>query len=154
MKYRFALVILSSLFLLTACPIDRMLQRNEFTIKIENTAYENIFVQTNNNNPTNVKFDESILLLELELEDKNNQYTLYQNNQYKFYQDADLKCYLFSSSSAELRQDDSVSQYVEHGVFIIEKEGLRVISQDEYERLKPAFKPHPYDPSLCKVKED
>ena len=37
-------------------------------------------------------------------------------------------------------------------VFIIRKNGITVISRAEYEKLKPTFKPHPYDASLCKPK--
>jgi hypothetical protein len=37
-------------------------------------------------------------------------------------------------------------------VYLTEKSGLRVISIEEFERIKPTLKPHPYDPSLCKPK--
>lgn len=60
-----------------------------------------------------------------------------------FYQDAQKTCYLFSLNSSILR-----GSY--NDVVILQGNTYQRLSRAEYEKLKPTFKPHPYDASLCK----
>lgn len=62
-----------------------------------------------------------------------------------FYQDAQMTCYLFSLNSSVLS-----GSY--NDVVILQENTYQRLSRAEYEKLKPTFKPHPYDASLCKPK--
>lgn len=68
-----------------------------------------------------------------------------------FYQDKYKKCYLFSISAENLPKSINL---VPQGIVLINKNGMKIISKTEYNRIKPTFKPHQYDPSLCKPKPD
>ena len=68
-----------------------------------------------------------------------------------FYQDKAKQCYLFSYSMEELiKMREATSLWWNDAIYIIQKDGISVISESEYKKLKPTFKPHPYDASLCK----
>lgn len=72
-----------------------------------------------------------------------------------FYQDQEQNCYLFSMTNKELfdmEKKFSKSHKGQTPIFLIEKDGIRVIAMDEYEQIKSKLKPHPYDSSLCKPK--
>lgn len=72
-----------------------------------------------------------------------------------FYQDQEQNCYLFSMTNKELfdmEEKFSKSHKGQTPIFLIEKDGIRVIAMDEYEQIKSKLKPHPYDSSLCKPK--
>lgn len=70
-----------------------------------------------------------------------------------FYQQANGVCPLFKYTSQELIQKKEQAGFDKESydaVFMIGKNGITVISRAGYEKLKPTFKPHPYDASLCK----
>lgn len=68
-----------------------------------------------------------------------------------FYQDKNKQCYLFSYSMEELiKMREETGSWWNDPIYIIQKDGISVISESEYEKLKPTFKSHPYDASLCK----
>ncbi len=71
------------------------------------------------------------------------------------YYQKDNMCYLFSYTTEDLvsmKEQAGFDKESDDAVFIIRKNGITVISRAEYEKLKPTFKPHPYDASLCKPK--
>lgn len=69
------------------------------------------------------------------------------------YYQKDNMCYLFSYTTEDLvsmKEQAGFDKESDDAVFIIRKNGITVISRAEYEKLKPTFKPHPYDASLCR----
>lgn len=70
-----------------------------------------------------------------------------------FYQDESMQCYLFSYSMDELiKMREVTGPGWNDPIYIIQKDGISVISEAEYEKLKPTFKPHSYNPNLCRPK--
>ncbi len=76
-----------------------------------------------------------------------------ESDQVNFYQDKNRKCLLFSISNNDLinmEREFVKSNKNQQSVFIIEENGIRIISQAEYEQMKPTLAPHKFDSSLCK----
>lgn len=68
------------------------------------------------------------------------------------YQGSNDECLLYSYTRKELqelKQQAGFSLY-SNAVFLIEKDGLHVVSQKEYNNIAPTFVPHKFDSALCK----
>ena len=73
------------------------------------------------------------------------------------FQDINRKCLLYSYTKEELlalKNKAGFSITDEDTVFLLEKTGIRVVSEGEYKKLKPTLQPHPYDQTLCKPEPD
>lgn len=133
--------ILILLLFLTGCPMDRY----EFgwnDVNIVNVSNDKLYYTSDSKFVTStlnsLKFNE-IKIIPLCVGNCNNGIDEIIN----FYQDAQKTCYLFSLNSSILN-----GSY--NDVVIIQGNTYQRISRAEYEKLKPTFKPHPYDASLCR----
>ena len=74
------------------------------------------------------------------------------------FQGPEAKCFLYSYTREELIELANKAGFSiekQNAIFLLERTGIRVVSADEYtKKLEPTFKPHRYDPSLCKSKPD
>ena len=72
------------------------------------------------------------------------------------FQDKARKCLLYSYTKEELMElkKEAGIPINYTAAFLLEKTGIRVISEKEYRKLKPTLKPHRYDPALCKPQAD
>ena len=73
------------------------------------------------------------------------------------FQGSGTKCFLYSYTKEELlelKNKAGFSRDAAGAVFLLERTGIRVVSSEEYNKLKPTLKPYRYDPSLCKPKPD
>lgn len=62
-------------------------------------------------------------------------------------------CIIQTYSNAELLQLKLNAGYNtkdNNVVFVVNENNITVVSREEYEKLRPTFKPHSYDASLCK----
>ena len=73
------------------------------------------------------------------------------------FQDDDRKCLLYSYTKEDmlaLKNKAGFSMTDYGAVFLLEKTGIRVVSREKYEKLKPTLQPHRYDQALCKPEPD
>jgi hypothetical protein len=96
-----------------------------------------------------------------------------ENDAIDFYQDEKKECYLFSknvSDIVKIRQkkmndmDEELRQKLGREfsreyqgilrslIIAVDKDGIIVLTEEEFEKLKPTLKPHTFDESLCKSK--
>lgn len=78
----------------------------------------------------------------------------------KFYQDKEKKCFLYAYTDYELLKiqrniflNDKEYRENENKKYILtllDKKGAKAITKEGYEQNKQNYKPHPYDPTLCK----
>lgn len=138
MKKIYTLILLS---FLTGCPMDRY----EFgwnNINIVNTFNNKLYYTSNSkftpNTLKSLNFNETKVVSMCIGNCSNNL-----DESLNFYQDIQKNCYLYSLNSSVFSGDY-------HGIIILQGNTYKKISRAEYEKLKPTFKPHPYDASLCK----
>lgn len=87
----------------------------------------------------------------IKFNDVNAMHNTYFTNTY--YQDFHRTCFLFAYTTLELikmKEQAGFNKESTDAIFMIGRDGISVVSRAEYEKLKPTFKPHPYDASLCK----
>ena len=73
------------------------------------------------------------------------------------FHDIKRKCLLYSYTREELielKKEAGFSIKDRGAVFLLERTGIRVVSEEEYKKLKPTLKPHRPDPALCKPEPD
>jgi hypothetical protein len=71
------------------------------------------------------------------------------------YQSPNENCYLYSYDSRKLVEEKIQAGYTpesQDAIFLLTGNGVKLVDRFEYEKMKPALKPHPYDASLCKPK--
>jgi len=74
-----------------------------------------------------------------------------------FYQDENKQCFLFSYNQEELiNMKINAGHNIGYNIFrpqprfLVEKDGLKIVSYKEFKRITNSLAPHSFDPSLCK----
>lgn len=135
-----------NLLLLTGC------QGYGEPLTISNTYFENLYSVKEWNGKiiqNKIPFNKEITLFGKVYVPVNVNPNYFTENYYQ----KDNMCYLFSYTTEDLvsmKEQAGFDKKSDDAIFMIKKNGITVISRAEYEKLKPTFKPHPYDASLCK----
>lgn len=149
-------VILSALMiLLTGCFLGY--DHVGFTdVYMVNTFFKDLYVDPQIEKIINLHMLDIDYIDRVDYNDKFSMYVLdFKNTKVtkRFYQDKEKTCYLFPVTNTELldmlrlfRQ----SHKKETPIFLIEKDGIKAVTLDEYMQIKPTLRPHMFDKALCK----
>lgn len=123
-------VALCGLFL-AGCPYDNI---NFHALKLQNSYFKTLYI-VENGTSIEIPINEirGVFLKEKDI-------SSYKVN---FYQDKTLACYLFSLDNLDSKELNST-------IFVIDKDGIHSVNNQEFIKRRSPRQPHPYDASLCR----